>query len=165
MVNQAVMTYVNSSEFREEIKGKLQPAQHNLHLDSERRQPIQISFMNSVNTFGKFRLVRTNRSTQRPTKTYFTKVYPKVSGLTAWNENCKWHNQLYRYSVSQSSEFCRHNTLCCFSTSVYCCKRIFCYRLSPETFEYTLVYIYIYIYLFIYLLPFHGPQEQNYFRY
>jgi len=29
--------------------------------------------------------------------------------------------QLYRYSMSQSSEFCRHNPLCCFSTSVYCC--------------------------------------------
>jgi hypothetical protein len=27
----------------------------------------------------------------------------------------------YRYFVSQSSEFCRYNTLCCFSTSVYCC--------------------------------------------
>jgi hypothetical protein len=29
--------------------------------------------------------------------------------------------QLYRYFVSQSSEFFRHNPLCCFSTSVYCC--------------------------------------------
>jgi hypothetical protein len=48
--------------------------------------------------------------------------------------------QLYRYySVSQSSEFCRHKALCCFSTSVYCCKRVFRYRLSPETFGYTLV--------------------------
>jgi hypothetical protein len=28
--------------------------------------------------------------------------------------------QLYRCFVSQSSEFCRHNPLCCFSTSVYC---------------------------------------------
>jgi hypothetical protein len=35
--------------------------------------------------------------------------------------------------------FCRHNPLRCFSTSVYCCKRIFRYRLSPETFGYTLV--------------------------
>jgi hypothetical protein len=42
--------------------------------------------------------------------------------------------------MSQSSEFCRHNPLCCFSTSVYCCKCIFCYRFSPETFEYTLVW-------------------------
>jgi len=41
------------------------------------------------------------------------------------------------YFVSQSSEFCRHNPLCCFSTSVYCC--LFRYRLSPETFGYTLV--------------------------
>jgi hypothetical protein len=47
--------------------------------------------------------------------------------------------QLYRYFVIQSSEICRHNTLCCFSTSVYCCKRMFCYRLSPESFGYALV--------------------------
>jgi len=40
--------------------------------------------------------------------------------------------------VSQSSEFCRHNPLCYFSTSVYCCC-LFRYRLSPETFGYTLV--------------------------
>jgi hypothetical protein len=39
-----------------------------------------------------------------------------------------------------SSEFCRHNSLCCFSTIVYCCKHLFRYRLSPETFGYTLVY-------------------------
>jgi len=38
--------------------------------------------------------------------------------------------------VSQSSEICRHNPLCCFSTSVCC---LFRYRLSPGTFEYTLV--------------------------
>jgi hypothetical protein len=44
--------------------------------------------------------------------------------------------QLHRYSVSQSSEFYRHNPLCCFSTTVYCC--LFRYRLSPETFGYTL---------------------------
>jgi hypothetical protein len=48
--------------------------------------------------------------------------------------------QLYCYFVSQPSEFCRHNPLCCFSTSVYCCERIFRYRLSPETFRCTLVY-------------------------
>jgi len=41
--------------------------------------------------------------------------------------------------VNQSSTFRRHNTLCCFSTSVYYCKHIFLYRLSPETFGYTLV--------------------------
>jgi len=32
--------------------------------------------------------------------------------------------------------------------SVYCCKRIFLYRLSPETFGYILVLIYLFIYLF-----------------
>jgi len=47
---------------------------------------------------------------------------------------------LYRYFMSQSSEFCRHNPLCCFSTSVYCfCCCLFRYRLSSETFGYTLV--------------------------
>jgi hypothetical protein len=61
----------------------------------------------------------------------YTSVYPKVSGLAAWSENCKWYSclplgaELYRYFVSQSSEFCRHNPLCCFSTSVYYCKPIF----------------------------------------
>jgi hypothetical protein len=48
--------------------------------------------------------------------------------------------QLYCYFVSQSSEFCRHNPLCCFSTNVYCCRCcLFRYRLSPETFGYTVV--------------------------
>jgi hypothetical protein len=47
--------------------------------------------------------------------------------------------QLYRYSVNQPNKFCRHNPLCCFTMSVYCCKHIFRYRLSPETFGYTLV--------------------------
>jgi len=39
--------------------------------------------------------------------------------------------QLYRYLVSQSSEFCRYN-------ECYCCC-LFRYRLSPETFGYTRV--------------------------
>jgi hypothetical protein len=47
--------------------------------------------------------------------------------------------QLYCYFVSQSIEFCRHNPLCCFSTSVYFCKRILLYGLSPETFGCTIV--------------------------
>jgi len=75
--------------------------------------------------------------------TFSTKVYPKVSELAAWSENCKWYSwhqvQLYRYFVSHSSEFCRHNPLCYFSTSDTKGKRIFCYGLSPETFGYTLV--------------------------
>jgi hypothetical protein len=44
--------------------------------------------------------------------------------------------QLYRYFVSQSSEFCHYNPLCCCSVSVYFCC-LFRYRLSPETFRYT----------------------------
>jgi hypothetical protein len=47
--------------------------------------------------------------------------------------------QLYRYFVSQSSEFCRHNPLKGTATSNTKGKRIFRYRLSPETFGYTLV--------------------------
>jgi hypothetical protein len=46
---------------------------------------------------------------------------------------------LYRYFVSQPREFCRHNPLCCFSTSNTKGNGILRYRLSPETFEYTLV--------------------------
>jgi hypothetical protein len=74
------------------------------------------------------------------------KVYPKVSVLAAWSENCKLYSslpvvQLYRYFVSQSREFCRHNPLCCFSTNNTKGKHIFRYRLGPETFGYTLVYM------------------------
>jgi hypothetical protein len=47
--------------------------------------------------------------------------------------------QLYRYFVSQPSEFCLHNPLYCFSTSNAKGKSIFLYRCSPETFGYTLV--------------------------
>jgi hypothetical protein len=46
--------------------------------------------------------------------------------------------QLYRYFVSQSSEFCHRNLLCCYSTSVcFCC--LFRYWVSPENFGYTFV--------------------------
>jgi hypothetical protein len=45
--------------------------------------------------------------------------------------------QSYRYFVSQSSEFCLHNPLCCFLMSVCFC--LFRYRLSLESFGYTLV--------------------------
>jgi hypothetical protein len=48
--------------------------------------------------------------------------------------------QLYHCFVSQSSEFCRHNPLCCFSANVYCCC-LFRYRLNPENFGYTLVFM------------------------
>jgi hypothetical protein len=26
--------------------------------------------------------------------TFYTRVYPKVSGLAAWSENCKWYSSL-----------------------------------------------------------------------
>jgi hypothetical protein len=41
--------------------------------------------------------------------------------------------QFYHYFVSQSSEFCCHNPLCCFSISVYCCKHVCHYWLNTET--------------------------------
>jgi hypothetical protein len=47
--------------------------------------------------------------------------------------------QFHRYFVSQSSEFCRHKPLYCFSTNVYFYKRTVSLRLGPETFGYTLV--------------------------
>jgi len=69
------------------------------------------------------------------------RVYSKVSEMAAWNENCKLYSSLpLGAAVSlfrKSSEFCRHSPLSCFSTSVYFCKRIFHYRLSPETFGYS----------------------------
>jgi len=49
---------------------------------------------------------------------------------------------LYRYFVSQSSEFGHYNPLCCFSTSNTKGKHIFLYRPSPETCGYTFVWYY-----------------------
>jgi hypothetical protein len=49
--------------------------------------------------------------------------------------------QLYRYFVSQYSEFFCHNPLCCFSTSNTTGKSIFRYRLSVGTFGYTFVFL------------------------
>jgi len=68
--------------------------------------------------------MRTDRHDLLTVRSLYTKVSPKVSGLTAWSENCKLCSSLqlsaiYRYFVSQSSQFCRHYPLCCFSTSVY----------------------------------------------
>jgi hypothetical protein len=67
---------------------------------------------------------------------YHTWLHRKVSGPAT----CKWYSFLplgavVSLFVSQSNEVCRHNTLCCFSTSVCCCCCccLFRYRLSPET--------------------------------
>jgi uncharacterized membrane protein YjjB (DUF3815 family) len=57
-----------------------------------------------------------------------------IQKFPACSENCKWYSSLpvgevvSLFCVSQSSEFCRHNPLCCFSRSVYFCKRIFRYE-------------------------------------
>jgi len=50
--------------------------------------------------------------------------------------------------VRQSSEFCLYKPLRRFSTSVYCCKRIFHYRLGTETFGYTLVNVLAYLLIY-----------------
>jgi hypothetical protein len=44
---------------------------------------------------------------------------------------CHQMQLYYCYFVSQSSEFCRHNPLCCFQTDVY--YRCFGYRLVLKT--------------------------------
>jgi hypothetical protein len=49
----------------------------------------------------------------------YTRVYPKVSVMAAWSENCKWHSSLPLGAVVSLREFCRHNPLSCFSTSVF----------------------------------------------
>jgi hypothetical protein len=80
-------------------------------------------------------------------------------------QELQWYSSLPLGAVvwlflSQSSEFCCHNPLCCLSTSVYCCKHIFHYWLSPETFGYTLVdtwwllkYMHITLIICIFPLP------------
>jgi hypothetical protein len=80
-----------------------------------------------------------------------TRVRGRIQKFPDWPPGTRTANgtalchlvQLYRYLVSQSSEFCRRDTLCCISTSVcYCCCCCCCwfrYRLSPETFGHTLV--------------------------
>jgi hypothetical protein len=60
----------------------------------------------------------------------------------------EWELKMVQLSATRCSCFAvlwaclfRHNTLCCFSTSVYCCCcYLYRYQLSPETFGYTLVY-------------------------
>jgi hypothetical protein len=42
------------------------------------------------------------------------RVYPKVSGLTAWSENCKWYNSLPLGAVSFAAI-----TLCVASQRVF----------------------------------------------
>jgi hypothetical protein len=62
------------------------------------------------------------------------------SGARATNDTALCHKvQLYRHFMSQSSEFCRHNALCCFLMSIYCYCCLFHYRLGPKTFGYTLI--------------------------
>jgi hypothetical protein len=70
--------------------------------------------------------------------------------------------QLYRYFVSQSNEFYRHNPLYCFSTGAYCCCW-FRYRLSPETFGYSLVHTHTHTHTHTQMNPF-GVTWESLFR-
>jgi hypothetical protein len=77
---------------------------------------------------------------QKTIREYIQKFPDWPPGARTENGTALCHKvQLYSYFVSQSSEFCPHNPLCIFSTSVYCCY-LFRYRLSPETSGYTLVH-------------------------
>jgi hypothetical protein len=61
--------------------------------------------------------------------------------------------QLYRYFVSESSEFCRHNPLCCFSTSVYCCYFVVdSVRKLLDTLSYIPVYRLEQVYLLVHII-------------
>jgi hypothetical protein len=94
-------------------------------------------------------------------KTYFHIIQAQIRGCIQtfpdWPPEAETANgtalchyvQSYRYFVSQSREFCRHNPLCCFSTSVYCCCCLFRNGLSPETFGYTFVYLQVFITLLL----------------
>jgi len=59
------------------------------------------------------------------------RVYPKVSGLAAWSENCKWYSSLPLDAVL-SLFFVLLRNKCLFLLFISS-------RLSPETFGYTLV--------------------------
>jgi hypothetical protein len=52
-----------------------------------------------------------------------TKACPKVSGLTAWSENCKWHSSLPQGAVSQVSFAAI--TLCVASQRVFIVVRAY----------------------------------------
>jgi hypothetical protein len=66
-----------------------------------------------------------------------TRVYPKLSGLASWRENCKCYSSLPRGAVV--SLFCVI-TFCVASQRIFILVVfLFHYRLNPETFGYTFV--------------------------
>jgi hypothetical protein len=72
-----------------------------------------------------------------------TRVYPKVSGLAAWSEKCKWHSSLSLDALIAISWLSLVGfaaiTLCVVSQWVFIVvKCIFCYRHCPENFGYIL---------------------------
>jgi hypothetical protein len=71
-------------------------------------------------------ILRVQSKSVELTRESYARVFPKVSGLAARSENCKWYSPLplgavLSLFVSQFSEFCLQNPLCCSSKSVYCC--------------------------------------------
>jgi hypothetical protein len=115
---------------------------------------------------------RTNKQTNKQTNKIQHKLQ-KRRGLVALyegvsksfrtgrlRENCKCFSSLPLDAVV--SLFCEsvkwvlppQPFVFCFSASVYCCTRIFRYRLSPETFGYILVWLFLHT---NFLAPKHNP--------
>jgi hypothetical protein len=68
-----------------------------------------------------------------------SKVYPKVPGLAAWSENCKWYSSLPPGAVVSLVNFVSI-TLCVASQRVFIVASVYSSSTHPETFGYTLVH-------------------------
>jgi len=97
---------------------------------------FKFSNQNTVRTFHISHACYMPRPSQLPSSDHWNiwwNVRECIQKFPDWPPGAKTANitalshyvQLYRYFVSQSSEFCPHNPLYYFSTSVHCCKRIF----------------------------------------
>jgi hypothetical protein len=73
---------------------------------------------------------------QSPQVPYF-KLRGRIQKFPDWLDN-KINKINNKHSLRSNTQDCG-SKLCCFSTSVCCCFCLFCYRVSPETFWYTLV--------------------------
>jgi hypothetical protein len=98
------------------------------------------------------------------------RVYPNFPdwppGASTANGTTLCHYmQLYRYFVSQSSEFCHHNLLCCFSTSrspetldtpsynqkLNCFFVVIFLGIFTHTYTHTHTHTHTHIYIYIYI--------------
>jgi hypothetical protein len=97
----------------------------------------------------------TTPSTAIPSVTHLLAWSPEYEGVSKSFRTGRLERELQMEELSATMcscivilwvslvSFVAHNPLYCFSTSVFCCKRIFRYRLSPETFGYTFVVLLI----------------------